>query len=651
MAKPRPNAGRKPVTKKTKQPELTPEVAEQDDAIIGQALRWSLLVIGLIVVIVVAAVLAFRRGGPPPAAVETVVELPEYRDRPTTTAPPVPFVDVTEKSGIRFQHENGATGEKLLPETMGHGCGFLDLEGDGDQDLILVNSTRWPWDPRPAPDPTALPTCHFYLNDGRGQFTDVTRQVGLDFSIYGMGVAIADYDDDGDPDLFLSAVGPNRLLRNDGGRFVDVTSEAGVAGDPTAWSTSCGWFDYDRDGRLDLFVGNYVRWSREIDLSQDFRLIGVGRAYGPPTAFSGSFPYLYRNRGDGTFEDVSERAGIQKRNPATNVPMAKSMGIAPVDIDRDGWLDLLVANDTVQNFLFHNQRDGTFVEIGDVAGVGFDPAGNARGAMGIDVARFRNDQTLGVAIGNFANEMTSLYCASEEPLQFVDAAIATGLGPATRLELTFGLFFFDYDLDGRLDLLAANGHLEDEINKVQVSQHYEQPPQLFWNAGSSQGTEFLKVPESNCGSDFARRMVGRGAAYADIDGDGDLDALLTAVGQKPRLLRNDQNLGHHWLRVQLRGKTHNRDAIGAWVELVLSDGTHLPRQVMPTRSYLSQSELPITFGLGKQDQVERVVIRWPDGSEQEVRGIALDRTLVIEQNGGSSSGQVAPGTVEQPATN
>jgi hypothetical protein len=628
MAKSRPDTGRKQVTKKPRPAELTPEAAEQDDAIIGRAFRWSLLLIGLIVIAAVVTVVMFNRGKPQQSAVETVVELPQFRDRPTAEAPPVPFVDITEQAVIQFQHENGAAGEKLLPETMGHGCGFFDLEGDGDQDLILVNSTRWPWDTRPA----TAPTCHVYANDGQGHFTDVTRQVGLDFSIYGMGVAIADYDDDGDPDIFLSAVGPNRLLRNDAGRFVDVTAEAGVAGEPTAWSTSCGWLDYDRDGRLDLFVGNYVRWSREIDTSQDFRLIGVGRAYGPPTAFSGSFPYLYRNRGDGTFEDVSAQAGIQKRNPATDVPMAKTMGIAPIDVDHDGWIDLFVANDTVQNFLMHNQRDGTFAEIGDVAGVGFDPAGNARGAMGIDVARFRNDQTLGVAIGNFANEMTSLYCATEEPLQFVDAAIATGLGPATRLELTFGLFFFDYDLDGRLDLLAANGHLEDDINKVQASQYYEQPPQLFWNAGPSQATEFLKVPANNCGEAFARRMVGRGAAFADIDRDGDLDVLITAVGQKPRLLRNDQKLGHHWLRVLLQGKPHNRDAIGAWVELVLPDGTKLPRQVMPTRSYLSQCELPVTFGLGSHQRIDRLVIRWPDGSEQEVHEPPIDQAMSIEQN-------------------
>ena len=632
MAKSRPDTGRKQVTKKPRPGDSAPEAAEQDDAIIGRAFRWSLLFIGLIVIAAVIAVVMFNRGKPPQAAVETVVELPQFRDRPTAEAPPVPFVDITEQAGIQFQHENGAAGEKLLPETMGHGCGFFDLEGDGDQDLILVNSTRWPWDTGSASAPETAPTCHVYANDGQGHFTNVTRQVGLDFSIYGMGVAIADYDDDGDPDIFLSAVGPNRLLRNDGGRFVDVTAEAGVAGESTAWSTSCGWLDYDRDGRLDLFVGNYVRWSREIDISQDFRLIGVGRAYGPPTAFSGSFPYLYRNRGNGTFEDVSAQAGIQKRNPATDVPMAKTMGIAPIDVDRDGWIDLFVANDTVQNFLFHNQRDGTFAEIGDVAGVGFDPAGNARGAMGIDVARFRNDQTLGVAIGNFANEMTSLYCATDEPLQFVDAAIATGLGPATRLELTFGLFFFDYDLDGRLDILAANGHLEDDINKVQASQHYEQPPQLFWNAGPSQATEFLKVPADNCGEAFARRMVGRGAAFADIDRDGDLDVLITAVGQKPRLLRNDQKLGHRWLRVSLQGKLHNRDAIGAWVELVLPDGTQLPRQVMPTRSYLSQCELPVTFGLGSHGRVDRLVIRWPDGSEQEVRDLPVDQAIAIKQN-------------------
>jgi len=618
---------RKPA--KRRQPaQAVHDVEAQDDAVIGRALRGSLFVMIVLAVIVGGVVFALTRPGPAPLAVETVVALPQVRSRPLAEPPTVPFVDITSAAGIDFEHENGAYGDKLLPETMGHGGGFFDLEGDGDQDLVLVNSTRWPWDERPADQPA---TTKVYRNDGTGNFTDVTTDVGLDVAFYGMGVAVGDYDGDGDSDLFFSAVGPNRLFRNDAGRFVEVTDGAGVAGDANEWGTSCGWFDFNNDGRLDLFVCNYVRWTKEIDLSQDFRLVGVGRAYGPPMAFEGTYPYLYRNDGEGRFTDVSEAAGLNKQNPATGVPMAKSMGVAPIDLDEDGWLDLVVANDTVQNFLFHNQRDGTFAEVGDIAGIGFDAHGNARGAMGIDAARFRNDQTLGVAIGNFSNEMTALYCADEVPMQFVDAAIPTGLGPATRLELTFGLFFFDYDLDGRLDLLAANGHLEDDINKVQASQHYEQPPQLFWNCGPNSATEFVKVPAEKSGADFARPMVGRGAAFADIDADGDLDVLLTAVGGRPRLLRNDQQLNHHWLRVKLHGAAGNREAIGAWVELHQADGAVQQRQVMPTRSYLSQCELPVTFGLGDANTFERLVVRWPDGSEQEVSEVTVDQTLEISQ--------------------
>jgi len=441
---------------------------------------------------------------------------------------------------------------------------------------------------------------------------------------------VGDYDNDGDRDLFVSAVGPNRLFRNDGDHFVDVTSDAGVAGGADDWGTSCSWFDYNNDGLLDLFVCNYLRWSREIDSAQAFQLVGGGRAYGAPANFEGTHNQLYRNDGDGQFTDVSEAAGIQITNPATGVPVAKSLGVAPIDLDRDGGIDLIVANDTVQNFLFHNQGDGTFEEIGALAGIAYDSAGNARGAMGMDAAFPHNDGTLAVAIGNFATEMTAFYCADEDPLQFVDTAIANGLGPATRLELTFGIFFFDYDLDSRLDLLCANGHLEDEINKVQISQHYEQPPQLFWNCGPDSKTEYVPVNPANVGPDLHKRMVGRGSAFADIDNDGDLDALLTGVGTPPRLLRNDQQLDNHWLRFHLQGTRCNRDAIGAWIEIEI-DGQLLRRQVMPTRSYLSQSEAPVTFGLGKATSIESARVTWPDGTTAEIEISEVDQVVEVIQ--------------------
>ncbi len=604
-----------------------------DAAVIGAALRWSLTVFAVLGLTVGAAIWWINRPSGAGLRAESDLGLAKVRELPPVQLPSVPFTDVTDEAGITFVHENGAYGDKLLPETMGGGCAFLDYDGDNDQDLLLVNSQRWPWDSRPQSSPAMLA---LYQNDGTGRFTDVTQAAGLAVSLYGMGAAVGDFDSDGHTDLFISAVGKDRLFRNTGqGAFVDVTEAAGVGGRKDDWSSGCGWFDYDNDGDLDLFVCTYVKWSKEYDLAQDFQLTGGGRAYGRPQDFEGTFSKLYRNEGGTRFTDVSAEARIQVRNPLTDVPMGKSLGVTFNDLDEDGWMDIAVANDTVQNFLFHNQRDGTFDEIGMYAGIAFDMAGAARGAMGIDTARFRNNQATGIAIGNFANEASALYVCNGPTLRFVDEAIPTGLGPTTRKALTFGVFYFDCDLDGCQDLLAANGHLEADINKVQPSQRYAQPPQLFWNAGPQHGTEFCPMDSEHCGPDLFRPTVGRGAAFADIDNDGDQDVLITASGRKPRLLRNDQQTGRHWLRVRLEGVTVNRDAIGACVEIQL-EGRILRQQVMPTRSYLSQVELPVTFGLGVQDRVIGMRIIWPDGSVQTVEPPAVDQTITIRQDESAS---------------
>lgn len=612
----------------SKKTESLPE-NEADDAVIGRALRGSLVVILLAAAIIGGFFAYSYLTKEAPEEVIVVPEPPSIRKVAAPDLPLVPLVDVTKDSGIEFQHFNGAAGEKLLPETMGSGVAWIDYDNDGDQDLLFINSSHWPW----ASDASATlqPTCHLYANDGSGKFTDVSAATGLDLQLYGMGVAVGDYDNDGWCDVFISAVGKNHLLKNNEGKFSDVTDAAGVGGGEDTWSTSCGFLDYDNDGKLDLFVCNYVDWSRDKDLSQSFSIDGVNRAYGPPRAFGGTFPYLYHNRGDGTFVDTSETSGVQVRNRTTGVPLSKGMGLAPVDVNNDGYLDLIIANDTVQNFLLINQKNGTFVESAELSGIAYDRDGNARGAMGIDAVAFRDDGTLAVGIGNFANEPTALYVASAPGRpQFNDLAMATGIGPQTRLGLTFGLFFFDIDLDGRLDVLGANGHLEQEINKVQRTQHYAQPPQVFWNAGKAGRSQMVPLSPKQTGDSFHEPMVGRAAAYADMDGDGDLDCVLTANGGSARLLRNDQQLGHHWLRFKLTGSSDNRSAIGARID-VRSGEQSWSRTVMPTRSYLSQCELPVTIGLGASDQVDAITIIWPSGQKQDVPVEGIDRVIEIVQ--------------------
>jgi len=607
-----------------------PEAGAADDAPIGRAFRWSLLIWAAIAAVAAVAVWWFNRPAATPPGRQTALTAPDVPAKAMAEIPETKFTDITSASGITFVHQNGAYGDKLLPETMGGGVAFFDFDNDGDADLLFINSAYWPWKSPPAGQKP--PMMALYRNDGTGRFEDITAGSGLDISHYGMGVAAGDYDNDGLSDVLITGVGGDRLFHNRGaGKFVEVTATAGVGGSANDWSTSAAWIDYDNDGDLDLFVCRYVRWSKAIDLEVGYKFDGVTRAYGPPMNFEGTFPALYRNDGQGRFTDVSAAAGVQVKNPATGRPLAKSLAVAPVDVDNDGWIDLVVANDTVQNFLFRNQRDGTFQEIGSRSGIAFDAYGAARGAMGIDAARFRNDEALGIAIGNFANEMNALYVSQRDSLLFADEAITEGVGPASRLLLKFGLFFFDYDLDGRLDVLTANGHLEEEIQKFQQSQRYRQPAQLFWNRGASRGVSFVPVPSEKCGPDIFRPIVGRGSAFADIDGDGDLDVVMTQIAGPPLLLRNDQKLNHHWLRLKLVGGRSNRDAIGAWVKVRVGSQT-LSRQVMAARSYLSQSELPITFGFGAASRTDEIEIVWPGSARQKLAGqFRLDAVNVIRQ--------------------
>ncbi len=522
------------------------------------------------------------------------------------------LVDVTRQAGIDFRHNSGAYGAKFLPETMGPGCAFLDYDGDGWLDILLVNGMDWRGHQKQRS------TLHLYRNNRNGTFTDVTTAAGLDIEMNGMGVTVGDYDNDGFPDVFVTAVGQNRLFHNNGkGRFFDVTDKSGLGG-RAAFSTSAMWFDYDRDGLLDLFVCNYVKWTPEHDVfcSVD----GRNKSYCTPEAFRGSTCWLFRNRGDGTFEDVTAKSGVFDAT-------SKSLGVALLDYDRDGWPDLLVTNDTQPNKLYRNLRNGAFEEVGVRAGIAFSEDGKARAGMGIDVADFENSGVPGIAITNFDNEMIALYRADAGG-SYSDIAMKSGIGQMSRNSLGFGCLFFDPDLDGRLDLIAVNGHIDATVRNIQRNVGYAQPPHLFLNEGQGR----FRDVASEVGRDFSTPKVARGIAYGDIDNDGDQDLLIT-TNQGPALLyRNNVSNGNRSLRIRLTGTKSNRDAIGAVVRVFTSDGQQL-RMVKSGSSYLSQSELTLTFGLGKRTSADRVVIEWPSGRTEDFKSIQAGFTQIVEGRG------------------
>jgi hypothetical protein len=521
----------------------------------------------------------------------------------SSSSPGFKFVDVTSNAGIQFQHNSGSFGGKFLPETLGSGCAFLDYDRDGWQDIILINGMDWPAHKQQRS------TLRLYHNNRNGTFTDVTTRAGLDVEMYGMGVAVGDYDNDGFPDILITCVGQNRLFHNTGkGTFVDVTAASGL-GKHQSFSTSALWFDYDRDGLLDLFVCNYVKWSPEHDVFCS--LDGKHKSYCTPEAYRGETCWLFHNRGNGTFEDVTASSGIFDSS-------SKSLGVAMLDDKADGWPDLLVANDTQPNKLYRNQRNGTFKDAAVEAGLAFSSEGKARAGMGVDVADFTNSGTPGVAITNFDNEMAGLYELSGKTYE--DVAAQAGVGMASKNSLGFGCSFFDANLDGWLDLAVANGHIDETVRNIRGNVGYAQPPLLFLNSGNG---KFRDVA-GDLGSGFDQPKVGRGLAFADFDRDGDLDLLLTTNNGPAYLYRNDQLSGNRSIRFRLIGTKSNRDAIGATVRIV-SGGLSQSRMIKSGSSYLSQSELPLTFGLEKRDRVEHVVIAWPSGRMEEFTNLAAGR--------------------------
>ncbi|HYY94282.1 MAG TPA: CRTAC1 family protein [Pyrinomonadaceae bacterium] len=541
---------------------------------------------------------------------------PSLTPEPPRPSGPINFVDVTAEAGIHFRHYNGASGKKYLPETMGSGVAFLDYDNDGWDDIFLVNSMSWPGEKGVRSFPA------LYHNNHDGTFTDVTRASGLAVEVYGIGVTVGDYDNDGFVDIYITCLGPNHLFRNvGGGKFQDVTRRAGV-GD-RGFSTSAAWFDYDRDGRLDLFVANYVEWSPETDVF--CTLDGTNKTYCTPQKYRGQSSKLFHNRGDGTFEDVTQKAGLYD-------PSSKSLGVALLDYNDDGFLDLFVANDTEPNKLYKNNGNGTFTDVAVTAGVAFGESGAPRAGMGVDAADYDGSGRQSLVIGNFTSESMALYHNDGGGL-FTDEARASGIGKVSEQSLTFATFFFDYDLDGLLDIFAVNGHVSDDIQKVQPQVRYAQPPHLFRNLGQKSFEEVT----ARVGRSLGHAIVGRGAAYGDYDNDGDLDLLVTTNGGPARLYRNDNANQNDVLRVRLVGTRSNRDAVGARVTVSGTNNFKTWNMVHTGSSYASQSELTLTFGLGKPDGTDRaftVEVVWPSGEKMSLPQIKANQSLVIQEGRG-----------------
>ena len=534
--------------------------------------------------------------------------------------PEVPFSDRTRALGIDFRHQRGASAQKHLVETMGSGCALLDYDGDGRLDVLLINGGRTPDSPPFEPRAHAL-----YRNPGGGRLEEVTREAGLDLPAgYGMGVAVSDYDNDGDPDLYLTHFGPNRLYRNNGdGTFSDVTGRAGVAG--AEWSTGAAFFDYDRDGAPDLYVVNYL--DATFERNPPCEMKGI-RAYCHPRHFAGVPDRLYRNLGDGRFGDVSRSSGILN-------PEGKGLGVVAADFDGDGWVDLYVANDSVRNVLLRNKGDGTFSDVTLLSGTGYNSQAQAEAGMGVDAADYDGDSLLDIFVTNYDLETNALYRYQGNWL-FGDERWRSGLARKDRFLLGFGAGFLDFDNDGDRDLLVVNGHVVDNIERIQPDLSHPQPDQLFENRG---GRFVEHGPFYRWSSRQPR--VGRGAALGDIDNDGDIDVLISNCGAEPTLLINRVGARRNWIQLRLTGTDSSRDAVGTRLTLTTAEGEQSD-QITGGGSYLSASDLRAHFGLGEAARVEEIRIRWPSGKEEVLKDIPANRILHVTE-GRPSEFSTVPG--------
>lgn len=520
------------------------------------------------------------------------------------------FTDVTAVAGLSaFRHVNGALGDKWFPESMGSGGGFIDYNNDGWQDILLVGGGVWPKDKERKAQALWL-----YRNNGNHTFTEVTKETGLaEISAYGFGVTVADYDNDGDQDFHLTTLHHDMLFRNDNGSFQETAQSAGVAGEQV-WSSSAIFFDADRDGWLDLYVGNYVEWSPEKDLW--CTLDGKTKSYCTPELYKGIPARFYRNNGDGTFTDRTEAAGF-------GASPGKTLGLIELDYNRDGWPDLYVANDTQRNLLYKNNGDGTFTEIAAMSGVAYDENGRARAGMGADAGVVDRSGQETVFVGNFSKEMIAVFQYLGNDL-FADRAAASKIGRASLLTLTFGLFLFDFDLDADLDLFAANGHVQQDIEVTQDGVFYRQPPHLFANDGDG----FFTDEAPSIGGVLKEPIVARGAAYADYDHDGDLDILVTENDGPAHLWRNDLNNGNHFLRVHVQGRNGNRDGFGTRV-VALANSLRMERRIRSGSSFQASCEKAATFGLRRAAQADSLIVYWLSGRIDRFANVPADRNVLL----------------------